>query len=264
MSWQPQSSHVSQLHHAGGADELQGNNDCGIAVLVRYGREKGILPLDEAIADQLSRVAEDVRGYPDSPSNGYVSFEQMQAWLFNHGVVSHYVPSYNGQVVTAAWSALLVDAFQLSPAQYPQTWSWLGENTGVGDHLILWLPQWNGSINWFNDSLAYDAGGEVDNEYDLGSIGRAFRGGLILPATGHGEEAPPIPAPPRPAPKPVRMMAKQACGLKATTSHLTAAIAQIPTHGQLLDLGTRAGRWAHVQWRDRTGWIMADNIMPVS
>ena len=263
MAWEPRSKHVSQLEHAGGAYTGIGLNDCGPACLTRYGREAGILDAGGPIPDQLSRVAEDVRGYPDGPSNGYVSIDQLQTWLGNHSVASHYTEDW-GAARHAAWAILLVDAFQLSPPQYPQDWSWLGANTGVGDHLILGLPQYRGSGTYCNDPLAYD-NGEADNSYDPDALAVAFRAALLLPPTHHGEDpAPPVPVPPAPAPTPTRRMASQRCGLKLVAKHGGHDLATIPAHGQLLDLGVRSGGFGHVQYRSIVGWIMADNIIPVS
>ena len=259
MAWLPRSGHVSQLEHATGYAG-SGLSDCGPSCLTRYAREAGILDLAGGIPDQLSQVAEDVRGYPDGPSNGYVSIDQLQTWLGGHGIASHYTEDW-GAARAAAWTILLVDAFQLAPAQYPQDWSWLGANTGVGDHLILGLPQYRGSATYCNDPLAYDLG-EVDNDYDIGALGTAFRAALLLPSTHHGEDpVPPVPVPPTPAPRPVRRMVNRACGLKLVANHTSVALAQIPPHGQILDLGVRSHEWAHIQWRDKIGWVPAKYIV---
>ena len=259
MAWEPRSAHVSQLEHATGYAGI-GLNDCGPSCLTRYAREAGILDLAGGIPDQLSQVAEDVRGYPDGPSNGYVSIDQLQTWLGNHGIASHYTEDW-GAARAAAWTILLVDAFQLAPAQYPQDWSWLGANTGVGDHLILGMPEYRGSATYCNDPLAYDLG-EVDNDYDIGALGTAFRAALLLPSTHHGEDpVPPVPVPPTPAPRPVRRMVNRACGLKLVAAHGGHDLYAIPAHGQLLDLGVRANGFAHVQFRDRVGWVPAKYIV---
>ena len=257
--WSPQSDHVSQLEHANASWDGLGNNDCGPGCLTRYGREAGILPLGVAIHDQLSHVAEEIRGYPDGPNNGYVSVDQMQTWLGNHNTHSHYTEDW-ATARAAAWSICLVDAFQLSPPQYPQDWSWLGANTGLGDHFVLWLPQWRGTIDWYNDPLAYDLG-EVDNQYDLGAMEAAFRAALVLPSTHHGEDPAPIPAPPKPAPIPIRRMVSQPAGLKAIASHGGPNIYNIPKHGQLLDLGVRFNGFSQVQYLIKVGWVPTNIVV---
>jgi len=258
--WTPLSGHVSQLEHGTGWSG-QGLNDCGPASALRYAREAGKLPLGD-IAGQLSDAAQQMRGQPDTPDNGYVTFSMVQDWLDNLGIASTYTNDF-AAVEASAWAILLVDAYQLAPAQYPQDWSWLGQNSGLGDHLIAALPYWQGAGDWYNDPLAYDLG-EVDNRYDTTAVAAAFRGGLVLPSTHRGEDPDPPAPPPAPAPKPVRRMARIACGLKRNARHGGPNLDNIPAHGQLLDLGGRSAVWAHVQYRASVGWIPADAIVPVA
>jgi len=256
--WLPRSAHCSQLEHATG---YQGNGllDCGPCSCVRYLREAGKLPIDGDIPAQLSDAAYAIRGHPDDWTNGTVSVAALQTYLGSYGIASHYTEDY-AVALQSPWSILLVDAFNLAPAQYPQDASWLGWDSGQGDHFIAWLPVWQGSTYWVDDPLAFN-NGEQDCIYDAGALASAFRAALILPSTHHGEDPVPVPHPPAPAPVPVRRMASRQVGLKLRSAHGGKDIYTIPAHGQLIDLGVRNQGWAWVLFRDRRGWIPADAIV---
>jgi hypothetical protein len=264
----PRSQHVSQLAHAGGAGLGSGWDDCGPASVLRYLREAGKVDPAGDIPAQLSDIAYRVRGTADSAANGPVDVNALSSALRNYGVATHYSETY-ADAEKAPWSVVLVDAFQLAPAQYPQDAGWLGTDSGSGDHYILWLPQWQGSAYWFNDPLAYN-NGQQDCQYAAASIQTAFRCALVLPTTGHGEDAAPLPAPPTPAPTPLRRMVSAACTLKPAPSHQGAGVmrngqeVQIPAHGQLIDTWVRTNGWARVQYTDLHGWVPANLIVPVA
>jgi len=264
----PRSLHVSQLAHAGGMGMNIGWEDCGPASILRYLREAGKVDPTGNIPTQLSDMAFRVRGTPDSAANLPVDNNALSAALSSYGIASHYTVNY-AEAADKAWSVIFVNAFQLTPPQYAQNWPWLGADTGTGDHYILWLPQWQGNTNWFNDPLAF-SNGQEDCQYDAACIQAAFRWALILPDTGHGEDAAPLPTPPQSPPTPERRMVSEPCTLKPNPSHEGAGVTrsglevQIPAHAQLIDTGVRNSGWAYVQYTDLHGWAPANLIVPVA
>lgn len=251
--WQPQSAHVSQLHHDG-----SGWNDCWEASLTRYLRECGTLdPAGDPLA-QIAEVAQVVRGYADAPGNAPTYIDQCAASLAHYGLPASWTDDYT-TTQHAYWAICLVDAFQLSPAQYDS--SWLGSyDSGEGDHFILWLPQQGDQIDWFNDPLAY-AYGEVDNQYDLRAVGAAFRGAYLLPSTEHGEAVFTVTRLPGPAHVAHHdATVRQACALKSQANHECKRLTWMPAGSPVTVIRDLAHGWSQVIGGRYVGYALTANL----
>lgn len=247
MGWSPRYKHVSQIHSDG-----SGWNDCFEASLLRYLYENGHYAPTYNQLIALNEVAIAARGIPDGPGNPDTDFSEADQAFEHYGIPYVWTASF-AQAQAAPWSLVYVNAIKLSPNQYPP--SWLGGQNTL-DHFVLWLPNWKGSANWFNDPLAY-ANGEKDCQYTPASVADAFGGAYILPTTNHGET--PV----------VLSRVKQKCSLKSAPSHASIGVATIPANGQFLDLHQTvvlsSETWRKVEWCSGStgchiGYILQRNI----
>lgn len=237
MSWSPRHGHVSQIHPDG-----SGWDDCWEAALARYGFEAGRFPAGTTDEQAINAVALAARGQPDTPANPDTTLPEAAASLAHYGLPVEWSADYR-MALNAPWAICLVDGTKLEPAQYPS--SWFGD-PGQANHFILWLPNWGGAANWFNDPLAYD-NGQQDCPYDLGSVASAFYGAYLLPTTNNGETPP------------QHWTALRQFGLLPRPVHGSTALAVVPLGGTgMLEQGTYTDSvgetWQRLQWRDRHGW----------
>jgi hypothetical protein len=248
LVWTPQHNHVSQLHPGPGGT-LSGWNDCWEACLARYLRERNPAVCagdDWALIDAISRVA---RGLPDTPSNPDTTLADAARSLVAYEVAATWTAGYQ-DALQAPWSICLVDGRLLKPAQYPA--DWFGRSGCGGNHFILWLPFWQGSANWFDDPLCY-ANGQRDCQYDLESVAAAFQGAYLLPGTGHGEVAAPVP-----------MQVTVRCGLKVQPNHACVALAQLAPGTRVTAFNGDSAGWQRVRTAAGVGgWVPRQYLQAV-
>lgn len=237
MTWTPRHGHCTQLHADG-----TGWNDCWQCSLARYLYEAGIVPPDAPYWPTVNDICLASRGYPDSPSNPYTTFDEAERSLRHYGIPVWYSTSYQ-EVSAQAFSIVYCDGRYLVPDAYPD--SWFGGPNPSGNHFVLWLPYWQDSALWLNNPL-------VPEQVDMQQRIDMFYGAYILPTTGNGESGP------------VRRKAKQQCGLKPSAAHGGENMLTIPVDGQLIDSGQRSvtdDTWAYIQYTDRYGYIPAAYIV---
>lgn len=244
MAWNPQYTHISQLHP--GADgSLSGWNDCWEACLARYLRERDprvIAGDDWALIDAVSRAA---RAAPDGPGNAETTLGEAARSLGAYGVAARWTESYQ-EALAAPWAICLVDGRALAPAQYPA--SWFGDEGPGGNHFVLWLPFWQGSADWFDDPLAY-FNGQGDCRYSLESVRAAFAGAYLLPDTGHGEAAPET------------LIVAQRCALKALPNHACIALVMLAAGARVRALAGVSGEWRQVRTgQGMSGWVPREKV----
>lgn len=245
MTWVPKHGHVSQLQVDPASGALTGRNDCWEASLTRYLFEAGKVQANAKDALVINAVSLAARGTPDSPGNFDTNLPQASASLAHWNLPENWTNDYQA-ALNSPWAILLVDGTVLEAAQYPFSWF---PGSGQGNHFILWLPKWQGAVNFFNDPLAFN-NGQKDCQYDLSSVARAFYGAYLLPSTGNGETAPQTWVNTRGAP----------FGLLAQPRHGSTALAIVPAGGSgLVEPGYMndgAGtNWRAGQWRDKHGWF---------
>lgn len=238
MGWKPISGHVSQLQPNPNTGGLDGREDCGPACLVRYLREVGKLSPLDSVASQLNTIRELINGLPDSPNQGGTSDSDLERVSAHYGIQAHWSTDY-AEAQAASFSIVLIDA-PPTPAQYPASW------LGGQNHWILWLPNWNGAADWFDDPLAYD-NGQQDCQYP--DIRGMFLGAIILPNLPD-------------APAQQFGYVAQACSLKVQANHGCTALAHIPGPplGRFLYLNkpavtTDGEVWRAISFVGKPGWI---------
>lgn len=242
MAFNPKSVHISQLQFNPNTGGLDGRDDCGPAALVRYLREMGILPISGSIEDQIHMIRTLITGLPDQPGQPGTSDTDLERVLAHFGLQANWTTSFV-ELLAAQISILLISHGPI-PAQYPQSW------LGGQNHWILWLPNWKGSADWYNDPLAY-ANGQMDCEYTQASVQEALIGGIVLQ---------PIPGL---MVTEVLGQVTQRCGLKvqANASCSSLCIIPAPPLGKFKFMGKESTDpvskvvYTYIQFKDKFGWV---------
>lgn len=217
--------HVSQYENWGDGGGLNGHMNCGEASWVRwliaaqYPLFLALIAQGLTFVQAVGRLMAHVRlvstaqaertGEPGTlvvQMEHYAQACQIPGWRLAPAEQTLW-----GGGVVRPWTIFLVRAWQLAPAQYPE--SFLGSNLDLPDHYILKLPgRTDGPL--FNDPLAWN-NGQADCVYTVASVREAIAGTscLMLPdpstiaweAVGGGNyRARAKPAPSRPAPQATR------------------------------------------------------------
>ena len=246
-----QHDHISQIHPDG-----SGWADCFEASLERYLRERSILDPNGDPLAQLAAVAATVRGEPDTPGNPYTSLAECERGLVAYGLQALWSTSL-ADAAASPWAICLVDAYALSPAQYPSTW--LGNwDDGTGDHFILWLP---GTAYMFNDPLAY-LNGQQDCWYSPASVAAAFRGAYLLPGAPPDAGTPVIAPHPQPQIPPIKATSLMQFGLKARPDHTSNALIMVPAGVPVTILAQRRDGWDRLVAGHYIGYAPAIKVQP--
>jgi hypothetical protein len=255
--WTPRWHHVTQLHADG-----SGWNDCGEASIARYLMECDLAsfagkpqwdlirrvhdPRDPAtIWDLVSQIGQIARGMPDQPGQPPTSVSGMEHALSAYSISWQWVegPAAFDAAYSAYWSICWVDGTVLAPASFPA--SFFGGETGY-DHLILWLPRYQGSPTWFNDPLTVTPDTRSDVQYDLDAVRQAMGGAWILPPTHHGEDG--------------QARIIQACELKRSPNHLPGDVAALPAGATVELAASVTPHWQQVGYQGKTGWVLRANL----
>jgi hypothetical protein len=239
--WQPRHGHVTQLRYDPLTGGIDGRDDCFEAAYARYRFETalpaGVQIPDDTLIDQVALIA---RGVPDVPTNADTTLPECERVFQHYGTRYLWTTSFDA-ALASRYAICLVDGTLLQPAQYPA--AWFGSAAGRANHFILWLPNYQGAYNLFDDPLVQDA----DTHYTLDSLRAAWSGGYLV-----ADELGVI--------EPEQIITSN-CALKLNPNHTCKALVRLTAGQRVLELA-RSNGWGRVHADAATGWVPLGNMRP--